>query len=103
MQLAVLLNEDKHIAKNLHGEGMEHLGEFGQVDLVTMRTGEEEKALEPFVALLEEADAGIVGERALDSLGVFTGLLGGGCTRSALLLFYCQAPAIQETRDAIVI
>ncbi len=61
MQLAVLLNEDKHISKNLHGEGMELLREFGQVDLVTMRTGEEEKALEPFVALLEEADAGIVG------------------------------------------
>ena len=61
MRFAVLLHEDRHIARDLHREGMDHLREHGHIDLVTMRTGEEEKALDPFIEILKEADAGIIG------------------------------------------
>ena len=61
MRFAVLLHEDNHMARNYHGEGIDQLREHGQVDLVTMRSGEEAAALEPFMALLKEADAAIIG------------------------------------------
>jgi phosphoglycerate dehydrogenase-like enzyme len=61
MRFAVLLHEDNHIARNYHGEGYDLLREHGQVDLVTMRSGQEEAALEPFIAVLKGADAGVIG------------------------------------------
>ena len=45
MHFAVLLHEDRHMARNYHGEGLELLREHGQVDLVTMRSGQETAAL----------------------------------------------------------
>ncbi len=61
MRFVVLLHEDHHIASNFHGEGCDLLREHGQVDLVTMRSGQEAAALEPFIALLKEADAAVIG------------------------------------------
>ena len=61
MRFALLLHEDRHIARNYHGEGLELLRNHGQVDVVTMKSGEEAAALEPFVAHLKAADAGVIG------------------------------------------
>ncbi len=61
MRFAVLLHEDRHMARNYHGEGLELLNRYGQVDLVTMKTGQEEAALAPFVEYLKQADAGVIG------------------------------------------
>jgi phosphoglycerate dehydrogenase-like enzyme len=61
MRFAVLLHEERHMARNYHGEGCDLLREHGQVDLVTMKSGREEAAMEPFSALLKEADAAVIG------------------------------------------
>ena len=61
MRFAVLLHEEHHMARNYHGEGLSLLKEHGQVDLVTMKLGEEEAQLEPFVTLLKDADAAVIG------------------------------------------
>lgn len=61
MRFAVLLHEDHHIARNYHGEGIDQLRTHGQVDLVTMQSGQEAAALDPFIVLLKGADAGVIG------------------------------------------
>lgn len=61
MRFAVLLHEDRHMARNYHGEGLDLLRTHGQVDLITMKSGQESAALAPYVALLKEADAGVIG------------------------------------------
>ena len=81
MRFAVLLHEDHHIARNYHGEGYDRLAEHGQVDLVTMRSGQEAAALEPFIARLKGADAAVIGASAMqpfhwrqaENLKVFAG------------------------------
>lgn len=61
MRFAVLLHEDNHIARNYHSEGLDQLRKHGQVDIVTMQSGQEEAALDPFVSLLKKADATVIG------------------------------------------
>ncbi|MEM7132233.1 MAG: NAD(P)-dependent oxidoreductase [Chloroflexota bacterium] len=61
MKFVVLLYEDYHIANDFHSEGCDLLREHGQVDIVSMRSGEEEAGFERFVALLKEADAAVIG------------------------------------------
>ena len=61
MRFAVLLHEDHHMARNYHGEGIDHLRDHGQIDLVTMQSGQETAALDPFIAHLKEADAAVIG------------------------------------------
>ena len=61
MRFAVLLHEDRHMARNYHGEGLELLRQAGHVDLVTMKRGEEAAGHDPYVAYLKEADAGVIG------------------------------------------
>ena len=61
MCYVVLLHEEHHIASNFHSEGCALLREHGQVDIVTMRSGQETAALEPFSARLKEADAAVIG------------------------------------------
>lgn len=61
MRFALLLHEDRHIARNYHGEGLDLLHEHGQVDLITMKDGQETAALAPYVELLKQADAGVIG------------------------------------------
>ena len=56
-----MLHEEHHIASNFHSEGCALLREHGQVDIVTMRSGQETAALEPFSARLKEADAAVIG------------------------------------------
>ncbi|MEM7538196.1 MAG: NAD(P)-dependent oxidoreductase [Chloroflexota bacterium] len=61
MRFAVLLHEERHMARNYHGEGMDLLYAAGHVDLVTMKRGEEAAAMAPFVANMREADAAVIG------------------------------------------
>ena len=61
MKYAVLLHEERHLARNYHSEGLELLRAHGDVDLITMKSGEEAAALEPFAGLMEKADAAVIG------------------------------------------
>ena len=61
MRFAVLLHEDRHMARNYHGEGLDLLRDHGHVDLVTMKSGQETAAMGPFVDYLQAADAGVIG------------------------------------------
>lgn len=61
MKYAVLLHEKHHVAKNYHGEGLDLLQAHGDVDLITMKSGEEAAALEPFAGLMKKADAAVIG------------------------------------------
>ena len=61
MKYAVLLHEEHHMVKNYHGEGLELLQAHGDVDLITMKSGEEAAALEPFAGLMKKADAAVIG------------------------------------------
>ena len=61
MRYVVLLHEELHIDSNFHGEGCALLREHGQVEIVTIRRGEEEAAFEQFLAALKQADAAVIG------------------------------------------
>ena len=61
MRYAVLLHENLHIASNFHSEGCALLREHGQVEIVTIRRGEETAAFEEFLAHLKEVDAAVIG------------------------------------------
>lgn len=61
MKYAVLLHEERHMARNYHGKGMELLHANGDVELITMKRGEEKEKLEPYVEIMKDADAAVIG------------------------------------------
>jgi phosphoglycerate dehydrogenase-like enzyme len=84
MRFAVLLHEDSHIAKDIHLEGLDLLRQHGQVDVVTMKRGQGQAELEPYLALMKAADAAVISPwhwpklkpehwRSAENLKVFAG------------------------------
>ncbi|MBV7335004.1 hypothetical protein KFU94_43555 [Chloroflexi bacterium TSY] len=61
MRFVVLLHEEYHIASDFHSEGVDLLRTHGQVDIVTMRSGQDAAAFDQFIARLKEADAAVIG------------------------------------------
>jgi D-3-phosphoglycerate dehydrogenase len=57
----MLLREDFHVARNYHGEGCDLLRTHGQVDIVTIREGQEAEALHQFLSLLKTSDGAVIG------------------------------------------
>ena len=61
MRFCVLLREDFHVARNYHGEECDLLRTHGQVDIVTIREGQEAEALHQFLSLLKTSDGVVIG------------------------------------------
>ena len=61
MRIAVLLHEELHIGSGFHRDGLPLLREFGEVEVLAMRRGEEGAAHGRFADLLREVDGAVIG------------------------------------------
>ena len=61
MRFCVLLREDFHVARNYHGEGCDLLRTHGEVDIVTIRNGQEAEALHQFLSMMKASDGAVIG------------------------------------------
>ncbi len=61
MRIAVLLHEELHIGSGFHRDGLPLLREFGEVEVLAMRRGEEGAAHGQFAELLREVDGAVIG------------------------------------------
>ena len=87
MNFSVLLRQDPHIDLDYHSEGCDLLRQEGQVDIVTIQSGDEEEAMEEFLSLLKTSDAAVIGPwyrpamqakhwQGAENLKVFSGTFG---------------------------
>ncbi|MCZ6678952.1 MAG: NAD(P)-dependent oxidoreductase [Candidatus Poribacteria bacterium] len=61
MRFSVLLREDFHIARHYQSEGCDLLRAHGQVDIATIKSGQEQEGLDQFLSSMKEADGAVVG------------------------------------------
>ena len=61
MRIALLLHEEHHIGSGFHRDGLSLLREFGEVEVLAMRRGEEGAAHGRFAELLREVDGAVIG------------------------------------------